>query len=109
MKPPSGDWQWRWSIASAHCGVAAAEARLELELWTKRWTAEEWSRYLAAGESAAQTIALRQFTHTGRPLGTAAFVAELEQSTLRPLAPRKRGRRRRPVASSNQQQLVVVA
>ena len=47
-----------------------------------------WRSYLAAGESSAEVAALRQFTHTGRPLGSTAFVAGLEQSTLRLLAPR---------------------
>jgi hypothetical protein len=38
-------------------------------------------------ESAAQLLVLRQFTHTGRPLGSAAFVAELEPSTNAPACP----------------------
>lgn len=101
--------QWRWSSASAHCGAAMPESWLELELWQKRWTSKEWTCYLAAGESPAEATALRQFTHTGRPLGSAAFVAHLEQTTLRSLAPRKRGRRQKPAAESEQEQLVFVA
>ena len=91
------------------CRVTAAEAWLDLQLWQKRWTAEAWIRYLAAGESGADIAALRQFTHTGRPLGTAAFVAGLEQSTLRLLAPRRRGRHPQPAADSDQAQITFVA
>jgi putative transposase len=84
--------QWRWSSAAAHCGSGAADALLEMERWRKRWTVAEWRKQLAAGESPAHATALRQYTHTGRPLGSAEFVAGLEASTLRALTPRKAGR-----------------
>src|SRR6266853_6938672 len=84
--------QWRWSSAAAHCGAAASDTLLEMERWRKRWTRAEWRAHLAAGESATDMTALRQYTHTGRPLGSAEFVASLEHSTLRSLAPRKAGR-----------------
>ena len=100
---------WRWSSAGAHCDLAAPEAWVEQELWRKRWTAKEWGEYLAAGESATEMAALRQFTHSGRPLGSPTFVADLEKSTLRILAPRKRGRRPIPAADAAQQRIVFVA
>ncbi len=56
-----------------------------------RWAAGEWHSFLAEAESATDMAALRCFTHTGRPLGSPEFVAGLETSMLRPLAPRKRG------------------
>ncbi len=74
--------QWRWSSAATHCGLGSTEIRLDLEAWQKRWTITEWIGYLAEEESSAELAALRRFTHTGRPLGNAAFVAQLEQSTL---------------------------
>ena len=101
--------QWKWSSAAAHCGVGSAEVGLDLELWLKRWTVAEWAGYLAAGDSSTEVTALRRFTHTGRPLGNAAFVAALEQSTLRLLAPRKRGRRQKPAASDQQHAIKFVA
>jgi putative transposase len=101
--------QWRWSSAAAHCGVTTPEHWLELESWQKRWTVDAWIRYLAVPESPDELIALRQFTHTGRPLGAAPFVAQLEQATLRLLAPRKRGRRQKPVADSKQQAIAFIA
>lgn len=84
--------QWRWSSAAAHCGSSDPEALLEMDPWRKRWTAAEWNGYLAARESVGDGATLRQYTHTGRPLGSEEFVAELEQSTLRALVPRKAGR-----------------
>jgi putative transposase len=101
--------QWRWSSAAAHCGVSTPENWLELASWQKRWTADAWIGYLAEGESPDEVTALRQFTHTGRPLGNAPFVAQLEQATLRLLAPRKRGRRQKPVADTNQPPITFVA
>ena len=84
--------QWPWSSAPAHCGSGAPPALLEMERWRKRWTVTDWSEYLAAGESASGLATLRQYTHTGRPLGSEEFVADLEHSTLRALVPRKAGR-----------------
>ena len=101
--------QWKWSSVAAHCGASLAAPLLEMDLWRKRWTAAEWRSYLAAGESSAEVAALRQFTHTGRPLGSTAFVAGLEQSTLRLLALRKRGRRGKPTPDSDQQPIEFVA
>jgi len=67
---------------------------LDMELWRKRWTAAEWRHYLREAESSGDLTALRQSTHTGRPLGAPEFVAALEKSTSRPLAPRKAGRKK---------------
>lgn len=94
--------QWPWSSAAAHCGFAGPDTMLEMEHWRKRWTAGEWHAFLTEAEAAGDLIALRSFTHTGRPLGTPEFVAGLEQSMLRPLTPRKRGPK---VATPNLRQL----
>jgi len=101
--------QWRWSSAAAHCGTGAPDALLEMERWRKRWTMAEWRDHLAAGESPTDVTALRQYTHTGRPLGSAEFVADLEHSTLRPLLPRKPGRPKKPLPDSNQGGFVFAA
>jgi putative transposase len=101
--------QWRWSSAAAHCGVGARDALLDIEGWRKRWTTAEWREHLAAAESSTEVAALRQYTHTGRPLGSAEFVAALEHSTLRPLTPRKVGRPKKPVPNSDQDGFVFAA
>jgi putative transposase len=94
--------QWRWSSAAAHCGASAADIQLEMERWRKRWTMADWREYLAAGESPSDVTALRRYTHTGRPLGSAEFVAALEYSTLRSLTPQKPGRPKKPLRDSDQ-------
>ena len=101
--------QWPWSSAVAHCSPYVAQGILEIEPWQKRWTPAEWIEYLAARESQSETTALRQCTHTGRPLGTTEFVIALEQLTSRRLAPQKGGRPRKPVADSRQSGFSFVA
>ena len=83
---------WRWSSAAAHCGLGGADLRLDMERWSNRWTVSEWREFLGEVASDAEVAELRRSTHTGRPLGSAEFVAALEALTSRPLAPRKGGR-----------------
>jgi putative transposase len=93
---------WMWSSAAAHCASEPAPQWLGLQLWQSRWTTETWRIFLKAKEDASALAAIRLSTHTGRPLGTAEFVHALERSTLRPLAPQKRGRPPRAVADPRQ-------
>jgi putative transposase len=88
--------QWRWSSAAAHCGDSAPEPFLDMELWRQHWTPARWREFLNAGETESELTAIRQCTHTGRPLGSEEFVKSLEQATHRQLAPRKGGRPARP-------------
>jgi hypothetical protein len=83
---------WKWSSAAAHCGSRQPDSGLDLEMWNKRWSTGSWREYLAAGETEEEIAAIRQCTHTGRPLGTPEFLHSLEQATLRRLAPQKGGR-----------------
>jgi putative transposase len=102
--------QWRWSSAAVHCGTTVApDTLLEMARWRKRWTAAEWRDHLAEGESSADVTALRRYTHTGRPLGSAEFVAALERSTSRPLVPRKPGRPKKPLRDSEPDGFVFAA
>ena len=101
--------QWAWSSAGAHSDAASPPPWLQMERWGKRWSAAEWREYLGAAESASELTALRQFTHTGRPLGSSEFVADLEHSTSRALAPRKAGRRKAPQSKGPQLGVTLVA
>jgi hypothetical protein len=83
---------WMWSSAAAHCGTDTGNEILDLEVWRNHWTASAWRQYLAAGEMESKLAAIRQCTHTGRPLGSTEFVQALEGSTKQRLAPQK-GRR----------------
>jgi putative transposase len=93
---------WTWSSAAAHCASASAETCLAMELWRTRWSAESWRAFLGQRESEVKLGEIRRSTHTGRPLGTPAFVRALEHSTQRRLAPEKRGRPRKAIANSQQ-------
>jgi putative transposase len=97
---------WPWSSATAHCREGKeADAALETAMWAKRWSAASWREYLDCGETQAEIAAIRKCTHTGRPLGTAEFLHELEQATLRRLALRKGGRARHVAGDTGQKKL----
>ena len=55
----------------------------------------DWRAYLAAGLSEAEHKTLRRHERTGRPLGSEAFVAEIEALTGRVLKKRKPGPKKR--------------
>src|SRR5277367_2262205 len=74
-----------------HCGTKTADSCLTLEVWQSHWTVSTWHDYL--GEMKSDLAAIRQCTHTGRPLGTGEFVRGLDKIAHRRLAPQKRGRR----------------
>jgi putative transposase len=93
---------WQWSSAAAHCGATTAAEWLHTELWRNRWPADAWRSYLAAGESESRLAAIRRNTHTGRPLGSAEFVCELEMRAQRSLAPQKRGPKSKRPQGENQ-------
>jgi len=97
---------WNWSSAAAHCGISEPILGLDLRKWNGCWTNSSWLQYLAEGEKDSEVKALRERTHTGRPLGAPAFVAQMEQSTRRRLTPRKGGRpERSPHHHDSQRQL----
>jgi len=77
--------------------------------WSRRWSAGEWRGYLAVAESPSELAVLRRLTHTGRPLGSPEFVAGLEATMLRSLAPRKSGRRKKPASDCAQLSLISIA
>jgi hypothetical protein len=97
--------EWKWSSAAAHCGTSEPDALLEMEPWGENWSAASWRSFLCAGEAESELAAIRQCTHTGRPLGTAEFVKRLEESTRRQLAPRKGGRPAKLLRDSRQKPL----
>lgn len=83
---------YRWSSASAHCGGAQSDLALDTELWSKQWNYKTWKEYLSEPGAEADAEAIRECTHTGRPLGTEEFVETVEKSVGRILAPQKSGR-----------------
>ena len=84
----AGDWPW--SSARAHLtgrgdGLVAVAPLLD--------AVGDWEAFLASPTGASELDLLRRHERTGRPLGDAAFVADLEGRLGRRLRPGKRGRR----------------
>ncbi|MGF7150997.1 putative transposase [Sphingomonas zeicaulis] len=89
----AGDW--RWSSARAHvAGRRVADDPLTDVAALGRHV-RNWRAYLARGIEAADEAdtaeAIEARLRTGRPLGDAAWLADMETQTGRDLAPRKRG------------------
>ena len=79
---------WPWSSARAH--IAGADDRLvEVAPLLDRFG--DFASFLGTAEDQQATRALRQSETTGRPLGSAAWLEELEARSGRSLLPKKRG------------------
>ena len=83
---------WRWSSARAHLagrddGIAKVRPLLD--------AVGDWRAFLGDEPEAAMLESLRRHERTGRPLGSAAFVAGLEARLGRELRPRRPGRKPR--------------
>ena len=81
-------WRYRWSSAAAHCGPGKANGLLDLGLWRGAWTAEGWREKLSRPEDEEAAAGVRASTHTGRPLGSDAFLSKVESlvgQRIRPL------------------------
>ena len=98
---------WPWSSAAAHCGTADPDACLEMATWQKHWSEASCQSFLQQGETPSELFAIRRSTHTGCPLGEAAFVQTLEHETQRRLTPQKGGRPRKPNSHDTQQALTL--
>ena len=82
-----------WSSASLHCRNGSGDAFLDLVPFRARWSSADWQAYIADDSaSEAEADRIRRATHTGRPLGSALFLLELEKALDRPLLPSRGGR-----------------
>jgi len=96
---------WKWSSAAAHCGLGEPDELLDMAPWREHWSVASWREFLSAGETESELAAIRQCTHTGRPLGTKEFVKRLEEATRRQLEPSKSGGRSKPAIDPRQEPL----
>jgi hypothetical protein len=94
---------YAWSSAAAHCEYHGVDAWLEMQAWRDFWTPATWQNFLRATGAEADADAIRRNTHTGRPLGTEDFVAALERTLRRRLAPEKGGRPAKSEGDAGQQ------
>lgn len=83
-------WDWPWSSVHAHSrretdGVVTVEPVLS--------RVEDLASLLAADDDTAGVAALRAAEGTGRPVGNADFIADLEQRLGRAVARRAPGRK----------------
>jgi len=79
---------WPWSSAAAHLGQGGDGLT---EVAGLAGAIGDWASFLAAGLDDAALAAIRGGERTGRPLGDAAFVADLEARTGRRLARQRPG------------------
>ena len=82
--------RYPWSSAAGHAGI-----RKDPLLWGNleaRGIVKNWTKWLRQGQDAAVVDLIRRSTRTGRPAGSAAFLARLEALSGRRLRPKKGGR-----------------
>lgn len=89
---------YRWSSASAHCGLRK-DAILATEPEWQRQIAgiANWSAWLAEGDDARELSVLRKNASKDLPCGSDEFIDELELSSGRCLRTRRRNRESRPL------------
>jgi putative transposase len=90
-------WRYRWSSAAAHCGSGNGNGLVDLGLWRSAWTAEQWREKLSRAEEEEAVSGVRANTHTGRPLGSDAFVSKVESLMGRRIRPLRIGRPKKVV------------
>jgi len=92
-------WDWPWSSVRAHL-AARDDAVVQAAPALSR--VGGFATFLGAPfDPAAEFDPLRLALTTGRPLGSVGWVAALEQSSGRSLAPRKRGPKPRVTATAS--------
>ena len=84
--------RYPWSSAAAHLGGSDRSNMLAMTDWFEDWTGRKWAQVLRSG--ADESVAIREATYSGRPLGSDAFVERLEQFLDRRLRRRPPGRPR---------------
>jgi putative transposase len=84
---------WRWSSARAHLD-RRDDALVRVAPLLDR--VHHWRDFLALGLTESECEAIRLRERSGRPLGSAAFLAGLEQQLGRALLPRRPGPRPAP-------------
>jgi putative transposase len=93
--------RWPWSSARAHlAGERDPATRAGIvQVAPLLGRAHDWAGFLEAGLTPEEHALVRAGERTGRPLGSAAFIAELEHRLARPLARRKPGPKPRAMES----------
>jgi putative transposase len=85
------DWPW----SSLHAQLGADDGVTATAAVAARYP--DFAAMIAAGEDAEASRRLRRAETIGRPIGSAAFLEELEVGSGRTLAPARRGRPRKEI------------
>lgn len=89
---------YRWSSASAHCGLRRDALLAPLDAWLPDvGGAADWSEWLALGDDPDRVAVLRRNSQRSLPCGNDAFVSDLERRIGQTLRPAKMGRPRKVV------------
>jgi putative transposase len=84
---------YRWSSASAHCGLNHDALLTTKPTWLKQYESiGDWSAWLAEGDDPEKLEILRRNAQKGLPCGSQKFVRKLEKITGRILQYRPQGR-----------------
>lgn len=84
---------YRWSSASAHCGLKADPLLTRKSSWQRQFDSiGDWSAWLAEGDEPQRLEILRRNVEKGLPCGSEKFIQKLEKLTGRTLQYRPRGR-----------------
>ncbi len=93
MVAEAGDW--RWSSARSHLTGRRTREDPLTDVHALGEHMPRWRNYLKLGAEAAGdkagAEAIEARLRTGRPMAGAEWIAEMEQTLQRPLAPQKRG------------------
>jgi putative transposase len=81
-----------WSSARAHLGGADPRALLDLESWCAAYPPALWQSLLSLPPPRQESEALKRCTFSGKPLGSDAFLLDLERICHRDLATHPSGR-----------------
>jgi putative transposase len=89
--------EYEWSSAAVHLGAWDVRGLLALDDWTKCWSPVDWRLVLQGG--VEDSVAIREATYGGRPLGSTEFVQNLGRFLQRPLQKRSPGRPKKEVVA----------
>jgi putative transposase len=81
---------WKWSSASAHM---KAEDDVLVRVKPMLDRVNDWGAYLSSTGNRKEEDSIKMNSRTGRPLGNAEFIRNLELLTGKELAPKKPGRK----------------
>jgi putative transposase len=98
-------WAWNWSSARTHISPHTRDKLMDWpwaawmeEMRLGAWNHSDWRAILSTADSPDSLKLLRRATQRGEPLGSDAFIQELEERAGRRLRVKPQGRPKRPKA-----------